>query len=164
MKLTIKHKQLVILALLLVLLLIALIQGCGGTDSTKNCTAPDGSKITITPSDQSITTGGAVHPGFNNNWIVRVAYPDGSVMPKACITITGTFAFPNPLGLYQFYYFPNSTDNPNNIAVNSGFAAQSDDFGQYTFSTLMSAGSGTWNDTIFVQSGTNSGSATLSIK
>jgi len=163
MKLTIKHKQIVILALLLVLLLITLISGCGNTKGTE-CTAPDGSKITITPSSQSINTGGTgLGVATNLNWTVRVALSDGTVMPKACINVTGTFAVPNGFALYQFYFYPNSNANPNNIAVNSGFAAQTDDFGQYTFSTLLSAASGTFTDTIYVQSGANIGNATVTV-
>jgi len=163
MKLTIKHKQLVILALLLVLLLITLVQGCGGENSTKNCTAPDGSTITITPSSQTLSTGGA---GLSFptalDWTVKVAYPDGTIMPKACITVAGTFAVPNGFGLYQFQFYPSQVTP--NLPVNSGFSAQTDDFGQYTFSTLLSAGTGTWNDTIYVRSGANQGNATVTVQ
>jgi len=161
MKFTIKRKQIVILALLLVMLLITLIQGCGNTKGSE-CTAPDGSKITITPSSQAINTGGA-GLAFPTplDWTVTVFYPDGTIMPKACINVTGTFAFPNGYALYHFQFYPSSVSP--NLPVNSGFAAQTDDSGQYTFSTLLSDGTGTWNDTIYVRSGSNSGNATITI-
>jgi len=163
MRLTVKHKQIIIFNLLLVLFIIALMPGCGGENSTDNCTAPDGSTITITPSSQPIDTGGAgLAVPASLDWTVRVGYPDGTVMPKACITVSGAFAVPNGFGLYQFEFYPSSA-NPN-VAVNSGFSAQTDDFGQYTFSTLITAPSGTFTDTIFVRSGTNQGSATISVK
>jgi len=162
MKLTIKHKQIVILTLLLILLLLALAQGCGSENSSSNCTAPAGSKVTITPASQTISTNGKGLPvggQVNLNWIVSVLYPSGAVMPKACVTISGQFAVPSPFMLYQFFSGPNSTG----VAVNSGFSAQTDDFGQYTFSTLLSGGTGTWVDTIYVQSGTNQGNATVTL-
>lgn len=159
MELNIKHKQIVILALLLTMLLITLVQGCGNTNGTE-CTAPAGSTITITPSSQSISGGGIFFP-TGLNWTVSVALPDKTPMPKACITVSGTFAVPNGYALYQFQYYPK--DVSPNVPVNSGFSAQTDDFGQYTFSTLLSAPSGTWHDTIYVQSGTNSANATVSI-
>jgi hypothetical protein len=161
MKLTIKHKQIVILALLLVTFLITLIQGCGST-SGDDCKAPDGSTITITPSSQTIDTGGTgIAFPTSLDWTVKVALPDGTIMAKACINVSGTFAVPNGYALYQFQFYPSSVTP--NLPVNSGFNAQTDDSGQYTFSTLISAGSGTWNDTIYVRSGSNSGNATVTV-
>ena len=134
-----------------------------GNLTSISCTAPDGSTITITPSSQPIDTGGAgLSVPTSLDWTVRVSYPDGTVMPKACITVSGAFAVPNGFGLYQFEFFPSSVTP--NTAVNSGFSAQTDDFGQYTFSTLLSAGTGTWNDTIYIRSGANQANATLSVK
>ena len=173
MKLTIKHKQIVILALLLVLLLITLISGCGNTKGTE-CTAPDGSKITITPSSQTITTGGTgLGIATNLNWTVVVKKPDGNPMPNACLYISGSFAFPSNAthtGVhYQFYYYPHGTNYTNgnflgNIPVNSPFIAQTDDFGQYTFSALVSAARQTFTGTIVVLSGLNVGTATVTVK
>jgi len=163
MKLTINHKQIVILALLLVMLLITMIQGCGSESSSSNCTAPDGSTITITPSSQTIDTKNAgLVASTSFDWLVKVAYPDGTVMPKACITVSGAFAVPDVRALYQFQFYPSSVMP--NLAVNSGFNAQTDDHGAYVFSTLLSAGTGTWSDTIYVRSGTNSGNATVEVK
>jgi len=157
MKFKIKHKQIIIL----VLLLITLVQGCGSTTSSDNCTAPAGSTITITPSSQSISVGSGLVFPTGLNWTVTVEYPDKTPMPKACITVSGAFAIPNGYGLYQFQFYPK--DVSPNVPVPSGFSAQADDFGQYTFSTLLTAPSGTWTDTIYVQSGANSGNATISI-
>ncbi len=162
MKLTIKYKQTVILALLLVLFLITLIQGCGSENDSSNCTAPAGSTIKINPSTGAIHTNGAgLSQNTGLNWTVTVAYPDGSIMPKACIGISGTFAVPNAFAAYQFQFYPK--DVVPNLPVNSGFSAQTDDFGQYTFSTLISAGTGTFTDTITVQSGANIGTATITV-
>jgi hypothetical protein len=163
MKLTIKHKQTVILALLLVLLLITLVQGCGNTKGT-DCTAPAGSTIEV--------TGPGVYNGLSAdtcaNYVAVVKYPDGSPMPKACLTVSGSFAFPrnatqtNPR--YQFYFYPNCDVNLTNAPVNSGYSAQADDFGTYAFSALITAPSGTFTDTITVQSGGNVGTVAIGIQ
>jgi hypothetical protein len=97
-----------------------------------------------------------------------VLYPDGTPMPKACLDISGVLASPrNASGTgwyYQFYYYPGGNTNIGNIPVNSPFAAQTDDFGQYTFSTLISAGTGSFFDeSIYVRSGSNSASAALTL-
>jgi len=89
-------------------------------------------------------------------------------MPKACLYISGSFAFPRnatQTGVhYQFYFSPDGTSNPNgNVPVSSPFSAQTDDFGQYTFSALVTAASGTFTDTISVRSGANMGTATFTI-
>jgi hypothetical protein len=162
MRLTIKHKQTVIFNLLLVLFIVVLTTGCGSENSSKNCTAPDGSTITITPASQTISTGGVgLRVPTALDWTVRVATPDKAVMPNACISVSGAFAVPNGFGIYQFQFFPSSVTP--NVAVNSGFSAQTDDFGQYTFSTLITAPSGTFTDTIYVRSGTNVGNAAISV-
>jgi hypothetical protein len=89
-------------------------------------------------------------------------------MPKACVNISGAFAYPRNPGaigwLYQFYYYPEGTKNPGNVAVNSGFDAQTDDFGAYTFSAMITAGTGTFTDTITVRSGSNIGTATIGLQ
>ncbi len=163
MRLTTKRKQIVILALLLVMFSIALIQGCG--DSNTQCTAPFGSTIVINPSSQSLAVPGGIVPGNTPfNFQVLVLYPDNTIMPKACITISGSQAAPVTPSSYQFFFNPNGTTNSTgNVAVNSGFEAQTDDFGQYTFSAEVSAGTGTFQDTIVVSSGAVQGTATLSI-
>lgn len=150
MSLNIKHKQMAPLAMLLVLFAVILAQGCG--NSQHECEeAPDKSSIIITPSSQTMT------PGATLDWTVVVVYPDNTPMPFACLTISGAQAVPNGTS-YQFQFFPSSVIP--NAPVNSGFTAKTDKFGQYTFSTLISATTGT-SDTIFVRSGANIGTATL---
>jgi hypothetical protein len=108
----------------------------------------------------------------NLNWTVVVKTPDGKPMPKACLYISGSFAFPRNAthtGVhYRFYYYPNGTNNTNgnirgNIHVNSPFIAQTDDFGQYSFSALVSAASRTFTGTIVIQSGLSVGAATVTV-
>jgi len=162
MKLTIKHRLIVILAPLLIVFLTVLVLGCG--TNGKDCIAPAGSSITVTGSGSF--TGLAADTGIN--YTVVVKYSDGTIMPKACINISGPLAFPrnpsNTLPRYQFYFYPNGTNNPNNIAENSGFDAQTDDFGAYTFSAMITAGSGTFTDTITVLSGSNIGTASIGVQ
>ena len=161
MKLIIKHRQIVIFSLLLVSFSIVLIQGCG--NSSTQCTAPDGSTITVTgPGTSSISA----DTNFNFTAVVKTS--DGNPMPKACLDISGSFAFPRNAtqsGVhYQFYFFPDGTNNPGgNNAVSSPFSAQTDDFGQYTFSALVSVASGSFSDTVIVRSGTNIGTAAFII-
>ncbi len=162
MSLIIKNKKMALLAALLVLIAVVLLQGCG-TSGKRECeAAPFGAVMTLKPGGQSVDTGGA---GLGVNlpwdWTVIVLYPDGTPMPYACLNISGAFAVPN-LGLYQFQYFP-SWVSPN-TPVNSGFRARTDVTGQYTFSTVLSAGSGTWKDTIYIRSGTVEGAADIEVK
>jgi len=161
MELTIKHKQIALFTLIFVMFSIVLMQGCG--DSSTQCTAPAGSTITVTgPNPSSIAA------DTNFNFTAVVIMPDGSPMSKACLDISGSFAFPRnatQTGVhYQFYFSPDGTSNPNgNVPVSSPFSAQTDDFGQYTFSALVTAASGTFTDTISVRSGANMGTATFTI-
>jgi uncharacterized protein YcfL len=161
MKLTIKHEQIIIFTLLLVIFLVVIIQGCGSSGA--QCTAPAGSSITVTgPAAASISS------DTNFNFTAVVKTPDGNPMAKACLDISGAFAFPRnstQTGVhYQFYYYPDGTSNPSgNLAVSSPFSAQTDDFGVYTFSALVSATSGTFTDTITVSSGANMGTAEFTI-
>lgn len=160
MELTIKRRQIVILALLLGLPLITLVQGCGSVDSSTNCTAPAGSTITVTGPAASTV---AFDTNFNFTAVVKT--PDGKPMSKACLDISGSFAFPrnatNTGVHYQFYYYAGGTTNPSNVAVSSPFTATTDDFGQWTFSALVSVASGTFTDTVIVRSGSNIGTATF---
>lgn len=134
-----------------------------------DCTAPAGSTITIIPSSLTIS----IAADTNLNWTVVVKKPDGNPMPNACLYISGSFAFPSNAthtGVhYQFYYYPHGTNYTNgnflgNIPVNSPFIAQTDDFGQYTFSALVSAARQTFTGTIVVLSGLNVGTATVTVK
>ncbi len=164
MKQAIKHKLMALLAMLLVLFAVILTQGCG--TSQRECeNAEDTATVAIIPDTQTIDTAGA---GLGTNvpldWTVRVAYPDDTPMPYACLNISGAFAVPNLAGsgFYQFQFYP-SWVIPN-TPVNSGFIAKTDKNGQFTFSTLLSAGTGTWSDTIYARSGTNVASATVEVK
>lgn len=159
MRLTLKYKQITLFTLLFVMSSIVLIQGCG--DSSTQCTAPAGSTITVTgPAPFTIGS------DTNFNFTAVVNTPDGKPMPKACIDISGSFAFPRnatQTGVhYQFYLNPDGTNNPSgNIPVSSPFSTQTDDFGQKTFSALVSAASGSFTDTVTVRSGTNIGTVTF---
>jgi hypothetical protein len=161
MELSLKHKQIALFTLLFAMFSLVLIQGCG--DSSTQCTAPAGSTITVTgPSPSSIAA------DTNFNFTAVVDTPDGKPMPKACIDVSGSFAFPrnaSQTGVhYQFYLKPDGTNNPSgNIPVSSPFSTQTDDFGQITFSALVTVASGTFTDTIIVRSGENIGTAPFTI-
>jgi len=145
--------------LLTVTLMMSLFAGCGV--EKKECTAPDQSTITITPSFQQVKTSSGLSTDMPFDWTVIVKYQDGTPMPQACITVSGSQAVPNAGGAYQFQYYPSWTSP--NLAVDSGFSAQTDDYGQYTFSTVASAGSSTWSDTIYVRSGAIVSTAFLAV-
>jgi hypothetical protein len=141
----------------------------GFTVLSVDCTAPAGSTITITPSNLTIK----IAANTNLNWTVAVKTADGNPMPRACLNISGSFAFPGDAtqaGVhYQFYYYPDGTNNTNgningNIPVNSQFRAQTDDFGQYSFSAMVPSARRTFTGTIVVQSGLNVGTAKVTVK
>lgn len=145
----------------LVLVFILTLPGCGDDEAV--CTAPAGSSIVL--------TGPAVFGGISAdtcaNINAAVFYPDGKPMPKACINVSGSFAFPRNTAVtnprYQFYYYPDCNVVANN-AVDSGFNAQTDDSGVYSFSALISFGTGTFKDEIFVRSGVNVNSIEIGIQ
>lgn len=152
----IKHvtmKFITVFMLSLGLASIILMAGCGS-----ETTPPSGSTITVTgPAPFSIGS------DTNFDFTVVVKYPDGTPMPKAKLDISGAFAFPRNAAQsgwhYQFYYSPGGNTVPGNLAVNSPFEAQTDDFGTYTFSALVSVATGTFTDTIVVRAGTIVGTA-----
>lgn len=152
MKLTAKLPIGLILALLIIPIIF--LPGCGD-----NTAVPDKSTITITPSNPSLK-----NPPMDTvvNFKVTIRYSDGTPVPNARMFISGGFAQPNASGLYQFYYYPDGTQNPTgNTAVNSGYEAQADDFGVYNFSIVLSGSA--FNDTIYVTSGTVVGVATIAV-
>jgi protocatechuate 3,4-dioxygenase beta subunit len=157
-----KNKQMVLLAVLLILFAAILTEGCGTSGSRECEGAQFGSTITVNPSTKTWNTGGTgLALPITDDWKVTVLYPDGSPMPYACLNISGALAVPGAYAIYQFQAGPSWTTP---APVNSGFRARTDTNGQYTFSTVISAPSGTWKDTIYVESGANKGSADYEVQ
>jgi hypothetical protein len=156
MKLT--SKVLFVLALTLLLSSVILFHGCGD-----NKAVPFGSKITINPTAAALK---GIPGDTTENFKVLVTYTDGTPIPKAIIHITSSFAVTNSgvAPLYQFYYYPDGPDRVGgNTRVNSGYDAQTDDYGVYDFSVSVFGPGSTFNDTINVTSGTAVGTATLAL-
>ena len=152
MKYTAKLPLVLILALLMIP--IALFPGCGD-----NTSIPDGSTITISESSVSLK-----NPSIDTvvDFKVTIRYKDGTPIPNARMFISGGYAVPNSLGLYQFYYYPLGQQNPEgNRDVNAGYEAQADDYGVYNFSIEVTGAA--FDDTIYVTSGTVVGSATIKV-
>ncbi len=157
-----KNKHIALLAVLLILFAAILTEGCGTSGSRECEGAQFGSTIKISPTTITWNTAGTGFLSPNtDNWQVTVLYADGTPMPYACLYISGALAVPRSPAAYQFQAGPSWTAP---APANSGFKARTDPNGQYTFSTLISAGSGTWKDTIFVQSGANQGSADYEVQ
>jgi hypothetical protein len=133
-----------------------LIGGCGGSSGDS---APAGSTITFSPTSWSFSIAGDTCAEF----AVLVKYSNGTPMPKANVSIYGGFAFPRTPTHYQFYLGPNCVPGGSK-AVDSGFTAQTDDFGVYSFSALVSFSSNTFSDIVYAYSGSAFGSATLESK
>ncbi len=119
----------------LTILVLAMIlsQGCG----RKTETAPDESTVTFNPTSFTYKAPATICLSPID---VIVRYSDGTPFPKATVNISGGFAVPNvdPVsvtsgGLYQFYSAPNC----GGVAVNSGFQAQTDVKGVYSFSIVI---------------------------
>jgi hypothetical protein len=119
-----------IVVLMIILSMLALFPGCG----KKKEESPDGSTIVFNPATYTQT-------GISSDTVVNVSlvvrYPDGTPMPKASVKISGAFAVPRATSRYQFYFYPDAFQNPNNLPVDSGFFAQTDDFGTYNFSVAI---------------------------
>jgi hypothetical protein len=110
--------------------MLTLFPGCG----EEQVKSPDGSTIEFNPT--SFTQAGIINDQVLNLSLI-IRYPDGSPMPKAIVKVVGNRAVPDPTGSYQFYYYPDAFQNPNNLPVDSGFLAQTDDFGTYNFSVAI---------------------------
>lgn len=123
----------------------------------KNITAPDGSTITINPTTITFKN---ITSDTIADFVVTVRYPDGEPMPYAKVRISGAFAVPNAVSAYQFYYKAGGTQTVGNPAVDSPFEAQTDEFGTYHFSVVL-FGNLVFNDTIYVTSGSASGTTKL---
>jgi hypothetical protein len=126
------------------------ISGCGSSS------APAASTITFNPSSWSYSIAGDTCAEF----AVLVKYSDGTPMNNADVTIYGGFAFPRTPTHYQFYLGPNCIAG-GSAAVNSGFTVQTDNYGVYSFSALVSFASGTFSDKIDAYSGSVYGSAAI---
>jgi hypothetical protein len=153
------------MALLMMILLaspVFLLPGCGNNDA-----ASDGATIVINPSSSTAT----ISADTTFNYTVTVRYSDGKPYPKAIVHISGPFAAPRNVAgsnpRYQFYYGPGGLLGTNPLPVNSGFDAQTDDYGNYQFSIvvpgLVGGAKNTFTDTIDVSSGSALGTIALSI-
>jgi hypothetical protein len=148
---------------MLILIAIAL-QGCGDTHSTS---VPDGSTITINPPTLTMSKVDNTSQDFK----VTVKDKNGDPINKAQVTITGAFAQPrnstNTTARYQFYRFSGGEVNPSNSPVDSGFTAETDPNGTYTFSITIYGFVGglpnAFTDNIDIYSGTAFGSVVLTI-
>lgn len=137
----------------LALVFVIFPQGCGKPFES----IPDGSTLTIDPTEAKFNN---IYADTVQNFTVTARYPDGTPIPYAVLTVTGSFAVPNGMGLYQFYYYPGGSLVAN-TAVNSGFQAQTNADGTYTFSVVFSAGKLFEEDTIRVNSGTAAAEAVV---
>jgi hypothetical protein len=164
MSLTIKHKQIVILSLLLALFTIVLMQGCGsGSDSSTGCSSEH-----IAPSDATITvTGGFTGSAGSDTpvyFTATVKDKNGSNMNGICLQISGSFAYPRNITATGWHYtFHRGLDPIGAPVVNSPFSDATDDFGKYDFSALYSVATGTFTDTVTVRSGSVQGTAAFSV-
>jgi hypothetical protein len=152
MKSTAKLKLVIALALLISL--ATLLQSCG-----KDNTIPDGSALIINPSAVTLNN---VPTDTAQNFTVVARAEDGTPIPYARIHISGSFGEPFSPAQYQFYYYPDGTWRPEgNRVVDSGFIGQTDKSGVYTFSIVVFGGT-VFDDTIYLNSGTATASATVS--
>jgi hypothetical protein len=155
------HRFMALLMMILLASLVFLLPGCGNNDATS-----DGATIAINPS----TTSSTISADTTFNYTVTVRYADGQPYPKAILHISGAFAVPRNVSgsnqRYQFYYGP---DGPfgTNQPVNSGFDAQTDDYGTYHFSILVygtvGGAANVFTDTIAVSSGSAMGTVAITI-
>jgi len=154
MKLKIKLVSTSILVVLMPLFI--LFGGCGSKE-----TVPDGSTITINPGSAALQN---ISGNTPVNYKVVVKYADGTPIPNATIHITGAFAEPAVAANYQFFFYPDGSQRVGgNTEKDSGFDAQTDDFGVYDFSIEAFGPGATFSDTIYVTSGTAVGTATIAL-
>lgn len=154
MKYKVKYSSVIVLALLMIQ--VMLFTGCGSNDAIV-----DRSTITISPATVSIQN---IISDAVQNYSVVVRYPDGTPIPFAKIHVSGAFAEPALGAAYQFYFYPDGTQNPNgNVTVDSGFDAETDKFGVYTFSIVVFGPGATFHDAINITSGTTAGLSTIDL-
>jgi len=146
-------KPIALIAGLLILFFLSLA-GCGDDKAV-----PDRSTITINPASVSLKN---ILGNTMVDFKVIVRYSNGTPMPDAKIHITGAFAEPTVAAQYQFYSYPGG-DGVLNTPVNSGFNAQTDEYGVYDFSLVVYGPGSGFDDTIYVSSGTAVGTATIKL-
>jgi hypothetical protein len=142
---------------LVIIVSIGLLSGCGN-----DTTIPSDGTISFFPAD--ITASIAADTCFDST--VTLLFKDGTPMNDAELTVSGAFAFPRQGGgdRYTFYNGPCTYPlNPANGRA-SGFKAVTDSHGVYRFAVLVTAGTGTFTDTIYVQSGTIGASQGITIQ
>lgn len=151
----IKKKLRTYVSLALLIGLSFLYQGCGEEENKQ--IPPDGSTITINPDAvELVSPTDAVQ-----NYTVVVKYADGNPIPYAIVHISSAFSAPFIPAQFQFYYYVDGPNNPEgNTAVNSGFYAQTDEFGIYEFSAVIFGGT-VFEDTIYLTSGSAYAESTL---
>ena len=169
------EKRGTLLNLALIVLTLAVFQGCG----SKHDTAPSGSSITITPSDLSLSNI-YLYGDVKQDYVVTLKYSDGTPIPDTALTVKGSYASPvtsttgsYKVPRYQFWHYSNANANADNVAENSGFTAITDKSGNYTFSiqiystvTLTTNGTpvnNAFTDNITVTSGAASGSTKVTV-
>ena len=130
-------------ALLLIVAMTLSASGCGNDDA-----APQGAVITVSPPDFSIASIAGDTPV---NFKVTVTYSDGTPIPSAVLEISGPMAEPRVPAHYQLCYYPDGV-----TPVDSGFKAQTDKFGVYSFSIIVYGSGNTFSDNISIFSGTSS--------
>ena len=165
-----------IVSILLCSSTLLVFQGCGHKTQE---TVPADATIEINPSSVSYSNAFLVGDIIQNYEVV-VRDKEANPIPKVGLSLSGSFAFPvsNTTGLftsprYQFYYYKNGYNNPDNVKVDSGYTAQTNNNGVYEFSvvifsqiTLTAGGPSTtnaFNDVIYISSGAVQNSAKLSV-
>jgi hypothetical protein len=156
------HRFMALLMMIILASPVYLLPGCGNNEA-----APDGATIVINPSSTSAT----ITADTTFNYTVTVRYADGKPYPKAIVHIYGPFAVPRNVGgtnpRYQFYYGPGGPLGTNPLPVDSGFDAQTDDYGNYHFSILVygtvGGAANAFTDTIDVSSGSALGTIAITI-
>ena len=145
-------KRTTMLLLLLLMGLAFLTMSCGDQTSP-----PDGSTVAIDPPKIEMST----PDNAVQNYRVTVRYADGTPIPYAQVKISSAFAAPYATPQYQFYWYIDATHNPNgNVAVDSSFVKQTDEFGFLDFSIEI-LGTSSFDDTIYVAAGTASATSTI---
>ncbi len=162
------HRSTALLMMILLASAVFLLPGCGSQTPNGDCQAPFGSTITFLKGAATLKLSGPLPADTFFDYIVSVQYPDGKPMSKACLNISGSLAQSantSQLWAYQFWYLPGGEGQAGNYKVFSPYEAQTDDFGQYSFSIVLTAGTGTFFDqTITARSGANVVTSTITVQ